>query len=330
MTSHTAHSALLRRFPSLAQLPRASLGVVESPVETWDVDDAQFWVKRDDLNCERLGGNKVRALEFLLGPRRPGDTVLTVGGIGSTHVLATAVHGASAGVATRAYRWSHERNDLTEAVDRAIRESCVYAPTLPSAVHAFVAAGWRRLAHSEHWIPFGGTCPLGMVGHVAAALELAEQVQRGELPEPQSICVALGTGGTAAGLALGLAIAGVQSRVVGVRCGPSVGIDLSRLRWLSRRVADFLDRSGAGIRRTTSPNLEIAAEVYAGAYARPHEGAERLRASVTEQLRLGLDATYSAKACYAAAMRARETPGPVLFWHTFDARWLVEARVANR
>ena len=54
-------------------------------------------MKREDLSSDVLGGNKVRSLEFLLGGVVEGDTVLTLGGEGSTHVLATAVHAARLG-----------------------------------------------------------------------------------------------------------------------------------------------------------------------------------------------------------------------------------------
>src|SRR5690349_24785698 len=47
-----------------------------------------LWLKREDA----IGGNKVRSLEFLLATAQPGDAVLTIGGTGSTHCLATAVH----------------------------------------------------------------------------------------------------------------------------------------------------------------------------------------------------------------------------------------------
>jgi 1-aminocyclopropane-1-carboxylate deaminase/D-cysteine desulfhydrase-like pyridoxal-dependent ACC family enzyme len=72
--------------------------------------------------------------------------------------------------------------------------------------------------------------------------------------------------------------------------------------------------------RSASPI--IVHDVYAGAYARPHRDAEALTARLRPPLGPGLDATYSAKACYAAVRRARSSTTPVLFWHTFDARWL--------
>src|SRR2546426_7973516 len=46
---------------------------------------AALWLKREDRSSRRCGGNKVRGLEFLLGPA-PADVVyLTAGGTGSSH-----------------------------------------------------------------------------------------------------------------------------------------------------------------------------------------------------------------------------------------------------
>ena len=47
-------------------------------------------------------------------------------------------------------------------------------------------------------------------------LEIAAQVEDGSLPEPAHAVVPVGTGGTAAGLALGFQLAGLRTRVVGV------------------------------------------------------------------------------------------------------------------
>ena len=73
---------LVRRFPSLAAIPRARLGRFPTPVVhlTGFRDVDQLYVKREDLSSDVLGGNKVRSLEFLLGHVTEGDTVLTIGG----------------------------------------------------------------------------------------------------------------------------------------------------------------------------------------------------------------------------------------------------------
>lgn len=318
--------ALVRRFPSLARIPRVSLGTFPSPVERLDDERCVLWIKRDDLDAPTLGGNKVRALEFLLAGLREGSRVLTIGGVGSTHILATATHAARLGARTSAFRWPHETNEVAAEVARAIDERLDEAPVYGSIVAAVVRALWRRATGDEHWVPFGGTSPTGMLGHVSAALELAEQVAGSSMPEPAEVWVPLGSGGTAAGLALGFAIAGMRTTVVAVRCGPRLGVDEERLRWLALRVGQLIQREGGSVARIdrtgAGPRLRIHHAAYAGSYGRPLPAADPVAARLERILGLRLDATYSAKACYAALNRAEATSAPVLLWQTFDGRWL--------
>jgi D-cysteine desulfhydrase len=85
---------LVSRFPALARIPHVALGRFPTPVECLELAGErlarELWIKRDDLTASPLGGNKVRALEFLLAGLAPGEIVLTAGGEGSTHVLTTA------------------------------------------------------------------------------------------------------------------------------------------------------------------------------------------------------------------------------------------------
>src|SRR2546422_3796210 len=81
---------------------RCGLGDWRAPLERaaalgGAVGIAELTVKREDRSSARYGGNKVRALEFLLAGARPGTVFVTLGGTGSTHCLATAVHAAAAG-----------------------------------------------------------------------------------------------------------------------------------------------------------------------------------------------------------------------------------------
>jgi D-cysteine desulfhydrase len=317
---------LIERFPSLSALPKADLGVVESPVERAAIaDGSDLWIKRDDLDARRLGGNKARALEFLLGGLESRSAVVTVGGIGSTHVLATAVHAASIGVETRAWRWPHEENEVSRRVSQAIEVACASAPVVRHPAAAFAAARWRSMRKGERWIPFGGTTPLGILGHIRGGLELARQVRDGLLPSPGRVFVPLGTGGTAAGLALGFAAGEFPTLVVAVRCGPSLGVDEAWLGWLGTRTRRFLRQHGVAAGDLPAVGrIRVDHSAWSGAYGRPHPGATALAERMRAEAGMTLDATYSAKACYAAWRAAGEAPRgeTVLFWHTFDARWM--------
>jgi D-cysteine desulfhydrase len=317
---------LFERFPELARLPRAHLTTLPTPVEPLldAASDGTFWLKRDDLSSPKLGGNKVRALEFLLGPVRRGDVVLTIGGEGSTHVLATAYHAARLGAGTQAIRWRHEMHGMAHTVAARARELCDDVTTTHTIVGTAVRAAWRRLRmRRAHWIPMGGSSPLGTLGHVNAGLELASQIRNGCLPQPMQVVVPLGTGGTAAGLALGFAIAGLPITVIGARIGPRIGANRARVLRLARATAALMQRtSGRGVPALPRDAVRVVHDVYGGAYGRVLPAGEEVARQLEVWRGVALDATYSAKAMAAAIALHRRSEVPTLFWLTFDGRAL--------
>jgi len=315
---------LIARFPALARIPRAELGNFPTPVERIDLRDValagELWIKRDDLTASPLGGNKVRALEFLLGGLAPGEVVLTAGGEGSTHILTTATYVRALGGVTHAVRWTHEMNP--SALDVAVRARAISASvtTVRSSILGLLRAHAARRSRIR-WIPPGGTSELGMLGHVNAALELAEQIARGEMPSVARVVLPVGSGGTAAGLALGFAIAGVDTVVVGARVAPRIAAGQMRVFALAERERRYLEKlTGERIPRVDRARVEIVHSAYAGAYGRALPGADRDASMLRQVTGLSLDGTYSAKAFSAALSVASRQSGTTLFWLTFDAR----------
>ena len=313
---------IFERYPALARLPRAKLGVFPSPVAhvTGLPDERDIWIKRDDLDAPDYGGNKVRALEFLLGEVRPGDTLLTIGGEGSTHVLVTAAMGERLGARTVAIRWRHDMNPAALRTASSAAELCSRLHTTRGPLSAFVGSLFARRGGDVHWIPPAGTCALGMLGHVNAGLELAEQVARGELPAPAQVVVPFGTGGTAAGLALGFAIAGLPTRVVAARVVPRVVANRRRLLALARSCAKLIAQvDGRSIPTVHPSRVQVVNDVYGGAYGRPLPAASSAAADLHGASGILLDDSYSAKAFLAALRLPRSEP--VLFWLTFDGNF---------
>jgi D-cysteine desulfhydrase len=320
---------LLDRFPSLRHLPRAPLGTFPSPVERLALDGArgELWVKRDDLDASSVGGNKVRALEWLLGGVRAGDTLLALGGEGSTHVLATAHHGRRLGAATVAIRWPQEMHGDAYRVAELARIECRTVHGAWSPADAVVRAWWLRVRHPR-WrlVPIGGSSALGALGHVNAALELAAQVEAGTLPPPRRIVVAFASGGTSAGLLAGLAIAGLDTELVAVRVAPGIVSHRRALLGLARRTTRLLaGRTGATLPAPRAERVRIVHGRYGGAYGRPlADGtlAARFFAGTGGTTGIALEQTYTAKAAAEALALAREEEGVTLFWNTFDGRVL--------
>ena len=318
--------ALLARYPQLARvIAHVDLRVQETPVEWWRIGSATLMAKRDDLSSESLGGNKVRALELLLAGLTPDQTLLTVGATGSTHALAVAQFGARLGTTTEVISWPQEPHAIaTATLSRLI--SMARVTRARSVVEAYLRALSRRVRGQQRvrWIPAGGSIPLGALGHVSAALELAAQLERRQMPVPDTLVVPLGSGGTAAGLLVGLTIAGLPTRVVGVQVAPALVANHGRVSRLARRTHALLARH----LETDLPPLDVARLIvergaYGGAYARETIAARAASAELLENGGPVLDGTYSAKAFAVALDRARRSPDErVLFWLTFDGRWL--------
>jgi D-cysteine desulfhydrase len=315
--SRCAEFSLLQRFPALANLPRARLGEFPSPVTRVETGTDVLWIKRDDLNAATCGGNKVRALEYLLGATEKNETILTAGADGSTHILATAIHAARLGAQTVAVRWPQEMHPIADAVASHSAAACARTVRSQTVPGAFLRLALLRATNPRyHYIPPGGATPLGTLGHVNAGLELVDQIAAGDLPEPSAVVVPLGTGATAAGLALGLGIGGLSTRVIAVRVVPRIafpGRRLHRLIAATRRL--LADRAGVASVTLPAAPVDLDHSAFAGAYGRPLPDASRIPG-------LPLDATYSAKAATVAARHARARGAPVLLWLTFDARCL--------
>jgi D-cysteine desulfhydrase len=313
---------LLERFPALAQLPRVSLGRFPTPVMALHALSSQLWIKRDDLCADPMGGNKVRALEFLLGGVRQGDSVVTVGSAGSTHALAVATYGKRLGAHVVVGRWKQEMNAAAIRVASRLAREADDAPIFSSPALAYIWATTARL-RGARWIAAGGSTPLGVLGHTNAGLELIAQIEAGLLPQPERVVVPLGTGGTAAGLALAFAIAQRDIVVVGARVVPRIVARRGRVVNLANGTARLIERlTGDKVTRVSPERVHVAHGHYGGAYGREtgagREAASRLRSSIG----IALDATYSAKAFALAAELAER--GPTLFWLTFDSRTLID------
>lgn len=299
-------------------MARVSLGRYPTPIERIALPShhGDLWIKRDDLGADTLGGNKVRALEVLLGGLQPDEHVGTLGPRGSTHALATAVHAGRLGARVSVVAWPQPETPVTAAIWRATRAHAD-ARSVPMVL-APLAAMWLRI-RSDRWIPLGGSSAAGTLGHVSAALELAEQIAAGTMPEPARIVVALGSGGTAAGLALGAALAGLRTEIVAIRVGPRIASHARRVRSLAAGAAALIRRAGGSV-TVGRLDVRVVHAFYGGAYGRVTRAGSAATTALESAHGIRLDPTYTAKA-FAGAL-AESGAGPTLFWNTFDARAL--------
>jgi D-cysteine desulfhydrase len=322
------HPDLALRFPGLARrLPWLGLGAWPTPVQRLERLGrrlgAEVWIKRDDLSHPRYGGNKVRKLEPLLAEarRRGCPSVLTMGGVGSNHVVATAVHAAALGLKTRAVVFPQP---VTAEVRKSLELALALGVRLfPCPTRLLVPAQVARVRRRgrDYVIGPGGSSPQGTLGHVAAGLELGRQVAQGLLPPPDDIFIALGSGGSTAGLVLGLGLAGLQVRLVAVRVVERVLCNRVLVDLLLRRTAALMRRLGAdpGHRRA---ELVLDHGQAGRAYGAPTAAGARAIRLLQDSEGITLEPTYTAKALAGLLVHCAG-PGRgrrALFWHTYNGR----------
>ena len=179
------------------------------------------------------------------------------------------------GARTEVIRWAHAMHPISLAVARAIERGAASSTISRWAVVALARAmAWRIGAAQEpgrHYIPPGGSSPAGILGHVNAGLELAAQIAAGELPAPTHVVLPLGTGGTAAGLALGLGVGGVRTTVIAARVAPRIVANSYRVQSLIRQTRRLLRRRGDANGALPAVPVVVDHSAYAGEYGRPSD-----------------------------------------------------------
>ena len=204
------HAGASERIVSaLNRFSRTPLGTFPSPVrQARSTNGEQFWIKDDGGCSEIYGGNKVRKLEYLLAiEKHCGHRALVVhGDIESHTVQACGLLGRHVGLEIHAVVFSHNGQSFDGTELGKLQRAGVRIHRCESMLKAILWAHWIGWRIRASVVPLGASTPSATLGHVRAALELLEQVRQGELPEPRRLYIPFATGGSVAGLLIGLAM----------------------------------------------------------------------------------------------------------------------------
>jgi D-cysteine desulfhydrase family pyridoxal phosphate-dependent enzyme len=314
----------LPRFPLLGgPSPFQSLPRFSAALRT----DAEVWIKREDLLPLAFGGNKLRNLEFLVGDAlaEDADVLVTSGRRWSNHCRLTAAAGARAGldvhlVLTGPPLEAPGTNQLVEELlgatvhvtttaERADREALVSS----------VAGDLRAAGRRPYVIGVGGSGFVGGVGQVLAGLELAEQAaDRGV--SVSAVVLPSATGGTQAGLLIGLEMAGRNARVVGV----TVAAPAAELRpAVELLVGDLGSLTGHAV---DPRRIELDDGERGDGYGIPTRAADDATRLLARTEGILVDPIYTAKALAGLirGVRERSLTGTVVFWHAGGTPGLFE------
>ncbi|MBM4445985.1 MAG: pyridoxal-phosphate dependent enzyme [Chloroflexi bacterium] len=311
-----------------------SLGNFPTPVRRLEklgreIGYENIWIKEDNKSSEYYGGNKVRKLEFTLPDalRKKKKTIMTYGGIGTNHGLATVIHGSRLGLNTLLLLveqpvTAHIQENLL--LDRHFGAELCYAQ---NTTRAALRTIWYFLSKmgNVYYLPPGGSSVLGSLGFVAAAFELKRQIDAGEIPEPKYIFVALGSKGTMAGLLVGTRLAGLSSKVIGVRVAYLWLANEKATAKLANNVIHLMGRYDKSVPaiKFSEEDVQVLHDCCGGGYGVPTaEGREAIE--ILERAEnMELDLTYTGKT-FAALLNFVKTNkelnnAPILYWHTYNS-----------
>lgn len=331
---------MFRAFPTLqGRVPFVPLADLPTPLEPMErlsgEVGAEIWVKRDGLTHPIYGGNKIRKFEFIFGDvlrkraagwiPRP-RVVLTGGGLGSHHTLATAVVARQFGLRPVC---SYYCQPLSEEVRHHLRVS----PPLGIEAHfcgdyvglalSFLwqyVRWWVRTGRPPYFVYPGAPGTLGVLGYVNAAFEIKAQLTHKGAPEPDTIFVAVGSCGTFAGLLLGGRLAGLGSRIVGVRVIEEDVANRPKIARMVNRAARYLRRRDPAIPpvRMTPEEVNVLDGYLGPGYAHPTDKAVQAVMQVARTEGLPLETTYTGKTMAALMDHAEQHPDArLLFVDTF-------------
>ena len=288
----------------LSGFPRVRLAHLTTPLEEMRnfskvLDGPRLFVKRDDCTGLGLGGNKIRKLEFLMGEalELKADTVITTGGVQSNHARQTAAVAGKLGMEAILLLRGEEPEEVRGnlLLDRILGAQVrfVEASDFLEVDRAAYTLGSELEASGKrpYVIPLGGSTPTGSLGYVAAALEIAGQIQEMGI-RVDTVVLANGSAGTQAGLALGFKALHSGIQVIGISVSRSRDVLSAQVLDLGNRTAQKL---GVDIRLDPEDAVVYPDYVGAGYAIATKEGVEAIKLLARTE-GLFLDPVYTSKA----------------------------------
>lgn len=295
----------------LSTFPRVPLGSWPTPLDPCPRLSAELGatvlVKRDDVGGVGLGGNKLRKLEFTLGAALAdgAEKIVTFGGVQTNHGRLTAAACARLGlrcelVLTRSVPRSGFAYDRSGnvALDELFGATVHFCDTDEEAAEI----GAALADESTVTLPVGGSSGLGVLGYVAAAGELAEQL--GDREVDRIVCV-LGSGGTVAGLALG-----TDTPITAVAVSRQAAAAMAVVAEVAGLAAEVLEIDEPKLSHVTADDSALGE-----GYGVPNDEVWAALRLFARTEGIVLDPVYTGVA--AAALISGIRPGEtVVFWHT--------------
>lgn len=242
----------------------------------------KLFIKREDLNDKFISGNKCYKLKYnLIEARRLGcKTLLTFGGAYSNHIHATAAAGKNFGFKTIGVIRGEEHLPLNPTLSSAQENGMLFEyldrKSYRNKYDAELISRFKNKYGDFYLIPEGGSNHLAVKG--------CSEIIPGIKINYNYICCACGTGGTLAGLILGL---NSNSKAIGFSVLKGGG-------FLNRSVKNLL----SGFGKNDLLNWEINLDYHFGGYAKFNNELLNYCKEFNYQYKIELEPIYTGKMFY--------------------------------
>lgn len=283
-----------------------------------------IYIKRDDQTGTEISGNKIRKLEFSAREAldQNCDCLITCGGIQSNHARATAAVAAKLGMGSYLVLRGKEDNDIegNYFLDKILGANIKLVTAEEyknsrSEIMEDIKIELEREGHKAYIIPEGASNGIGSFGYYKAMEEILEQ-EKDIGVKFDAVVVAVGSGGTYAGLYYGNHINNNSANIYGINvCDNS--------DFFQNRVLDLLGE----ISEYTNKKIEVKKEDiniidgYVGlGYALSQAKEIEFIHSLAKSEGIILDPVYTGKAMYGLAQEIKKGKfnnyNNILFIHT--------------
>jgi len=243
----------------LEEVPRVRLALLPTPLEKAEgltnlLGGPNIFIKRDDCTGLAFGGNKTRKLEFVMADalERKADVVITIGGLQSNCARQTAAAAKKLGMEAILLLNGKEPAQYQGnlLLDRILGCNIRFTPYSDAdeqkeesgeetPITGETAEEVKRNGKIPYIVPLGVSTPLGNLGYITAIKELKEQLEKIDR-SADYIVSAVGSGGTQAGIELGLRLWGMKAKAYGISISRHVKPKSQEIADLCNRTVDYL------------------------------------------------------------------------------------------
>ncbi|WP_421783081.1 D-cysteine desulfhydrase family protein [Kiloniella litopenaei] len=320
--------------PELKQHRRVILGHEPTPIDPLPKLGQDLgitlWAKRDDCNGLAFGGNKVRQLEYYLGPgvEANADTVLITGALQSNFVRLTAAAAAKLGwqahVQLEERVPSHDqlyRKSGNIFLNNLLGAEISYFPEGEDEAGADKALDERAKELKNHGrrpyvIHLGlGSLPYGGLGYIRAAAETyAQTITSGD--KPDYIVIPSGSGLTHAGFLVGARAIGWDIPIIGICVRRDKKSQIDRIKQRSSELAQMISRPDL----ISDQDIIISDNMLTPGYGKMNHQVKEAIEKAAQMEAILLDPVYTARTMAGLIDQVRTNAIPqgskVLFIHT--------------